>query len=219
MKKILFLMLFLPCFIIASEEALPQETSTIDYVIEVSPVEDLMREHGVLERVLLIYEELLTRLGNKDFPLPVLKKAALIVRNFIENYHEKLEETYIFPKFLEKKTLTDLVDILQKEHVYGKSLTNTILTLSDKTSLQTQDCEDIRTTLHAFISMYRPHKAREDTVLFPTFKTLISVQEYDKLGDLFEDEETRLFGENGFLRVVDEVALLEKQLGIYNLHP
>jgi hypothetical protein len=36
---------------------------------EISPVEDLMREHGVLRRVLLIYEESLRRLDTgKDLP-------------------------------------------------------------------------------------------------------------------------------------------------------
>jgi hypothetical protein len=32
-----------------------------DKVKEVSPVEDLMREHGVLDRILLIYDEILWR--------------------------------------------------------------------------------------------------------------------------------------------------------------
>jgi hypothetical protein len=61
--------------------------------IGVSPVEDLMREHGVLKRVLLIYEEGLRRLDAKqDVPLKALADGARIIRSFIEDYHGKLEE-------------------------------------------------------------------------------------------------------------------------------
>src|SRR5262245_48563940 len=60
---------------------------------EVSPAEDLMREHGVLKRVLLVYEEAIRRIDAKqDVPPDTVKDAAGIVRAFIEDYHEKLEE-------------------------------------------------------------------------------------------------------------------------------
>jgi hypothetical protein len=65
--------------------------------------------------------------------------------------------------------------------------------------------------------MYRPHKAREDTVLFPTFRTLLRFAEYDMLGDIFEQEEERRFGEDGFAKTVKRVEGLEKTLGIYDL--
>ena len=71
---------------------------------EISPSEDLMREHGVLNRILLIYEEHLRRLDAKqDFDPQLLSAAAAIVCQFVEDYHEKLEETYIFPEFEKKK--------------------------------------------------------------------------------------------------------------------
>jgi len=65
--------------------------------------------------------------------------------------------------------------------------------------------------------MYRPHEAREDTVLFPAFRTIVSTHEYDALGDNFEKKEDELFGDDGFFKVVDKVADLEKRLGIYEL--
>jgi len=65
--------------------------------------------------------------------------------------------------------------------------------------------------------MYRPHEAREDTVLFPAFRSIVSPHEYDALGEEFEDREHTLFGEEGFEKIVAEVAALEKALGIYEL--
>ncbi|MBN8788426.1 MAG: hypothetical protein J0I84_15155 [Terrimonas sp.] len=65
--------------------------------------------------------------------------------------------------------------------------------------------------------MYRPHEAREDTVLFPALRDIISKNEFDSLGEDFEKREHQLFGEGGFGQFVDKVAGIEKQLGIYEL--
>jgi len=46
---------------------------------------------------------------------------------------------------------------------------------------------------------------------------VVSPHEYDSLGEEFEQQEDRLFGEDGFERVVDEVAELERRLGIDDL--
>jgi hypothetical protein len=59
--------------------------------------------------------------------------------------------------------------------------------------------------------------AREDTVLFPAFRKIVSEHEYDSLGEDFEKREHELFGEEGFHGMVDEVAGIEKKLAIYDL--
>ena len=65
--------------------------------------------------------------------------------------------------------------------------------------------------------MYRPHAAREDTVLFPAFAELVGRAACRELGEQFEEREHALFGEHGFSDVVREVADLEQTLGIYDL--
>jgi hemerythrin-like domain-containing protein len=65
--------------------------------------------------------------------------------------------------------------------------------------------------------MYRPHESREDTVLFPAFRKIVSRHEYDSLGEEFEKNEHKLFGEDGFESMVGKVAGIEKSLGIYEL--
>jgi len=81
---------------------------------EVGPPEDLMREHGVLKRVLLIYGEALRRLDAKeDLPPEALADAAGIIRHFVEDYHEKLEEDFLFPRFEKANQLVDLVKVLR----------------------------------------------------------------------------------------------------------
>jgi len=65
--------------------------------------------------------------------------------------------------------------------------------------------------------MYSPHEAREDTVLFPAFRNIVSANTYDAVGEDFEKKEHELFGDDGFEKIVDSVAAIEKSLGIYEL--
>ena len=184
----------------------------------ISPAEDLMREHGVLNRILLIYDNCKMHLVNGDqFSLNPLNDAAQIIRSFIEEYHEKLEEDYLFPRFEKAKTLTDLVSVLRAQHKVGRTLTDQIIEFSKMLSLQKEDSGKLIKLLNDFNTMYRPHEAREDTILFPALRKIISKNEYFALGEDFEDKEHELFGEDGFETMVDKVANIEKQLGIYDL--
>src|SRR5436190_22949214 len=79
----------------------------------VTPPEDLMREHGVLDRVLLIYEAVIKNFdANRDFDPAVLTQSAEVVRDFIENYHEKSEEEQVFPRFRRAGKMVDLIETL-----------------------------------------------------------------------------------------------------------
>lgn len=185
---------------------------------EVSPAEDLMREHGVLNRVLLIYEEGVRRIeARKDLPPEVLRGAADIIRRFIEEYHEKLEEAHLFPRFEKAGKHVELVRVLRAQHLAGRGLTAQIERLANLAALKNDDERRLGDALRGFIRMYRPHEAREDTVLFPAFHAIVTPHEYDALGEQFEDEEHKKFGKDGFEKMVDEVAKLEKELGIYDL--
>lgn len=180
---------------------------------DVSTNEDLMREHGVLNRVLLIYDEALRRIqGKEKFDTAVVSNAAGIIKSFIEDYHEKLEENHIFPRFEQAGKLIELTTNLRAQHAMGRRVTEGILD-----SAKSGDTEKLHTLLAAFNRMYRPHEAREDTVLFPALHKIVSKHEYDAMGDQFEAIERKTFGGDGFDMAVDKVTELEKQFGIYDI--
>ncbi len=88
---------------------------------EVTPPEDLMRKHGVLDRLLLVYEAGLRKFAaNEDFDPAIIANAAEIVRDFIENYHEKSEEEAVFPRFRNAGKMLPLVDTLLAQHQAGR---------------------------------------------------------------------------------------------------
>ncbi len=186
---------------------------------EMSPPEDLMREHGVLRRILLIYEEIRGRLdSDREFPHEVLSSAADIIHRFIEEYHERLEEDYLFPRFEKAGKFVELVKVLREQHNAGRLLTEYIKTSAAAASMnEAAKRRALAKKIHLFIRMYRPHASREDTIVFPAFRSIVSAREFHSLGEEFEDKETELFGKSGFEKFVGEVADLEKPLGIYEL--
>jgi hemerythrin-like domain-containing protein len=185
---------------------------------DVTPPEDLMREHGVLNRVLLIYETSMRKLSNnEDFDPAVITQGAQIVRQFIEDYHERNEEQQLFPRFRKAGQMVDLVDILYQQHQAGRRLTDTIIQLVPQSRSAGGDRARLIRSMQAFITMYRPHEAREDTELFPKLRSVVSANEFDSMADDFEKDEHKKFGEDGFESMVQRVADLEKKLGINNL--
>lgn len=175
-----------------------------------------MREHGVLNRMLLIYEHQQKRLADgADFSKWAIAQVAGLISKFIEEYHERLEETYIFTRF-ERGPMLQLSQTLLRQHAVGRRLTESILT-----ALVGDITAPVRARMAGqigdFIRMYRPHEAWEDTVLFPAVRSVVSKNEYDEMGRIFEQREHELFGENGFKDIVEHVAQIERQLGLYDL--
>jgi hemerythrin-like domain-containing protein len=185
---------------------------------EVTPPEDLMREHGVLDRVLLIYEAGLRKFALKeDFDPAVIVSSAEIIRDFIENYHEKSEEEAVFPRFKKAGKMVPLVDTLLAQHQAGRRVTQSILQFASGSRKDGEDRHRLVASIQSFITMYRPHAAREDTDLFPMLRSLVSAHEYDAMAEDFEKKEHQIFGEDGFGKMVQRVAGLEQSIGINDL--
>ena len=171
-----------------------------------------MQEHGVIERILLIYEDAARRIESAaPLDLALLLDAAGIVRRFVEDYHEKQEEQFVFPRLRAAGREVDLVGILLRQHQRGREVTDDIVRRANAAATP-----ELARSLRSFVRMYRPHAAREDTVLFPAFREVMGAG-YRELGEQFEAKEHELFGEGGFERTVAEVARLEAALAIADL--
>jgi hemerythrin-like domain-containing protein len=180
---------------------------------EVTPGEDLMQEHGVIERVLLIYEEASRRIEHSEtLDLGVVTSTAAIVRRFVEDYHERNEEQFVFTRLEAAKREVPLVTTLRQQHQRGREVTDHVVQLAAAGA-----SPQLAQVMREFSRMYRPHAAREDTVLFPAFRSVIGRSAYRELGEQFEQQEHARFGEHGFENTVTEIARLEATLGIDDL--
>ncbi len=184
----------------------------------VTPPEDLMREHGVLDRMLLVYEAAMRKFdAREDFDPAVITQSAQVIKEFIENYHEKNEEQQVFPRFVKANQMTDLVATLLTQHRAGRKVTESILKLAPDSRQEGDDRRQLVAAMRSFIVMYRPHAAREDTDLFPKLRTLVSQNEYDSIAEQFERDEKQKFGDDGFEQMVDRVARIERMIGVDDL--
>ncbi|MCE5279321.1 MAG: hemerythrin domain-containing protein [Planctomycetaceae bacterium] len=184
---------------------------------DISAAEDLMREHALLHRLLVVYDEGARRIdAGEDAPLKPLGEAAAVVRTFVEDYHERLEETHVFPRARADARFTALVDVLQAQHNAGRRLTDAIRELTGSNAGHSEGAR-LSQSLKQYRAMYLPHAAREGTVLFPALPGLFGCSEYRRLGERFETREEELFGRDGFARMVDRVAAIERSLNVGDL--
>jgi hemerythrin-like domain-containing protein len=188
---------------------------------EVTAVEDLMREHGILRRALLVYKGAGGELRKKASPflLGTLQKTAKLFRSFGEDYHEKaLEEKYIFPIFSKSgNSSTALVKTLVAQHNRGREITDYILKVTQKTEMTSERADEFAKLLDSFVVMYEHHTAREDTDIFPAWKHLLSDERLDELGEKFEKIEHDQFGEDGFEHALQQISDIESALGFADL--
>ena len=177
-----------------------------------------MREHGVLRRVLFLYDEAVARLEAGRDPQPeVISGGAGIIRRVVEDYHEKLEENFIFPRMEAAHQQAELVTILRQQHVAGRRVTDAILAQAKGPLRDAEDRKRLAAALRSYNRMYRPHAAREDTVLIPAFHKLLGDDAYEELGEQFEDQEHKVLGPKGFEDAVAEIARLEATYGLGDL--
>ena len=187
---------------------------------DVSASEDMMREHGVLRRILVAYRETATmvRAGTR-FDVVALTDAAELFRIFGEDYHErKLEEERVFPAV--KKAggpAAPLIDILLQQHRRGREINSFLIDSCRGGNIPDGRRQDVAASLDSFARMYEAHTAREDTVVFQAWRKSLSEHQLKEASEEFEEIEKAQFKGDGFDQAVDRMTDIEQRLGIGDL--
>jgi hemerythrin-like domain-containing protein len=186
---------------------------------ESSPTEDLMREHGVVERILLIYQRILEKaITGQEIDISAINRASQMVDMYVSNHHEKDEEEYIFPKFREANYIVEIVDTLENQHDVARELNRQIMDLSSQgADISQEDLVRLLDRCGMYINMYLPHISRENTIVFPTFFDIVSNEYIQDIKEKMEDEEEQALGDTGFRGLVGRVSEIEKQVGCHDL--
>ena len=180
------------------------------------PGEQLMTEHGVLKRVLLAYRAIGARLSDGRAVEPgLLLDAAQLVADFVEGFHEGLEEAYVFPRVAAQHG--ELVRTLLVQHDRGRHLTAATLAAAGGDLRASRTRAAVAADLAAFVRMYEPHEAWEDTVVYPALRRVTPQRTLDLLAERFAELENRRYGDDALARMLDRVGGIEAQLGIGEL--
>lgn len=212
----------LPLFSEALQVELPSvKNNDIDKEPEVSATEDLMREHGVIRRALLVYFEAVPKLRAKSSTVDpaALHQTAQLFRTFGEDYHERmLEEQHIFPLIRKQGgELKRYADILTEQHNRGREITDYVLTVTNGPRISVAHAEPLASVFDSFVLMYANHAAREDTIVFPAWKKKFTNTQLDEISDQFEDIEHKMFGKDGFEDAEKKIDQIENILGFSDL--
>ena len=188
---------------------------------EVTATEDLMREHGILRRALLVYQGVVPKL--RSHPPSVapdaLQRTAKLFRAFGEDYHEKkLEEAYIFPAVKQAGgAAAALPDVLTAQYQRGREITDYIIAVTNGGKLGAGNADALAKALESFVLMYGNHAAREDTIIFPAWKQTLTAKQLDEMGEKFEEIEEQQFGGDGYEDAVRQIGDIEGSLGLADI--
>jgi hemerythrin-like domain-containing protein len=201
--------------------AYADETKNEQKEPEVTATEDLMREHGIIRRTLLVYYEVVPQLRRKPASVnaAALQRAAQLFRAFGEDYHERmLEEQHIFP--LVRKRAPELrtyVETLSEQHNRGREITDYVLAVTKSGKVSSLHAKPLASVFESLLLMYDNHAAREDTIIFPAWKRNYSDKQLDEIGDQFEEIEHQVFGKDGFEEAEKKIGAIEAELGLNDL--
>ncbi len=188
---------------------------------DVGAVEDLMREHGILRRALMVYAACSPKLRTDPAAIDAhpLGRTATLFRDFGENYHEKkLEEAHIFPAVAKTGSeMAHYVDVLKQQHERGREITAYIIASTASGRVDPSHANDLARAFDTFVLMYENHAAREDTIIFQAWKDGLSASELDEMGDKFEGIEKAQFGGDGFEKAAKTMTEIELALGLADL--
>jgi hemerythrin-like domain-containing protein len=192
----------------------PQSSAAKTQDQGVGAIETLMRGHGLLWRAIIVYDVIRDRIlkGQETEPSLILDTAS-VIRTYLEDFHEKAEEKYIFAPLEKDSAQFAAIQELKVQHGTGYELTRRISNLSKTGKMNAE----LAGYLDDFQRMYRHHAAYEDTVIFPAFDVMEKRSDMAELAATFGVEEKKVLGHNGFDVFLNQIAHIEKQLGIYEL--
>jgi hemerythrin-like domain-containing protein len=158
--------------------------------------EDLSHEHELIRRMISVMEALSAELraGTPGIGGD-LKEAIRFVRGFADKCHHGKEEKLFFPLIASKnQTVANMpVRILTSEHDAGRTL---IKELEDAlTAFEAGDAAASARAAQAltlYTRMLRKHIDKEESIVFPLARTLISGEEADLLAEQFEAVEEEM---------------------------
>jgi iron-sulfur cluster repair protein YtfE (RIC family) len=129
-----------------------------------------------------------------------------------------LEEAHIFPVVKKRGgRAAAYADVLIEQHRRGREITDYVLAVTKRGKLSASAGAELAGVFDALDRMYENHAAREDTIVFPAWKTAYTDKQLDEIGDQFEDIEKKMFGHDGFEDAEKKISRIETALGFEDL--
>lgn len=180
--------------------------------------EELMLEHGVVHRMLLVFDEAADRVESGEGLPSAVNDSAAVVDEFIENYHEELEEQLIFPALERAGVHEGMVDELRRQHEVGRQLTGQAYNLLGRGQITKAATRGrLVDTMRTYARMYRAHASWEDTVAFAELRDVMGKEKFREVSSSIESIRAEKLGSGALQSTLDRLRRVEQALGIANL--
>jgi len=142
----------------------------------------LMVEHRLIERMLLVIKDTLTKIESKHKVDPVFVDIAVdFIRVYADRTHHGKEEDILFRE-LDKKSLStedrQVMKELIEEHMFGRQTTKSIVEANTRyRNGDEKALSGITENLQTLIEFYPKHIEKEDKLFFPSSRAYFTDEE------------------------------------------
>ena len=151
-----------------------------------NPLETLMTEHRLIERVLEALEACARRAeGGAEVQPAALRGFARFLRGYADELHHGKEEALLFEKMVEAGFPREVgpVAVMRIEHEQGRALVGELRALSERVSWSAEDRRRAASVALDFAALLRAHILKEDRILYPMAEQRLSPQAMQLLGE------------------------------------
>ena len=183
------------------------------------PIDTLLDEHKLVDRVFAIIEKVRDKLKDEEeVPAPVFWKIVELIRGYADVIHHSKEEDILFEQMREHDT--DLPDEVQRniavlieEHIEALDLANEMhkgIRAYHRGAPQAR--ESILKTVNQYLKIMQPHFKMEEDEVFPAMVGVLNQDEKDKMKADFERFDKILGGKDVHKRYHQIVDELEREI-------
>lgn len=181
----------------------------------ISPTEQLSREHAILMRLLIAIENVLVKASaNVGTDLMPINRAASMINDVVCGHHMRFEESYVYPRVRESGNLVDFVNLLQDQHNEARDAVRRIMDLTRTGRVDdVVQMGELVALCKAADFMFRAHIAWEESVLFTALYDLAPTTYFEDLQHKMLGEERSMFGSKGLQQLYEDLADVERAAG------
>ena len=180
-----------------------------------TPTEELMEEHRVIEKMLGVMSKAADRLERSEqVEASMFADAADFLRNFADMCHHGKEEKLLFKKMVERgmPSGSGPIAVLLHEHEDGRAHVRAISKLAEK-PLDGYVVKELANHTRSYVELLSQHIQKEDKVLYPIADELLTKADQKELQVGFEEVEEKIMGPGVHEKYHKMIEDFEKRLG------
>lgn len=161
-----------------------------------TPTQELMAEHRVIEKMLAIAVKAADRLENgEELDQNLYPGATDFFRNFADKCHHAKEEQLLFERLKQRglSAKTGPLSIMYSEHEQGRAHVRALSERADK-PLDASTRKELVEHSRAYADLLYAHIAKEDKILYPLANNILTAVDQMDLQRGFDDIEEKVMG-------------------------